>query len=291
MTAQLTSNAAALIQQTVQSLVVQPLVPASVILNAGPHIFDTNGPIRVPRIAATSAAWYSEGATITTSDAAFDEIGLLPSTLQSLKVIIPVSNELVRSAVLGVTTVLEQRVVQDIAIALDQAFIQGSGTAGTSVIGLINQTGVNTATYVPVGTGATAAAGSLGDQDTYLSALATAYSEHTAPTHWLIHPTDFFGTILKAKDSLGRLLFVADPSGQGPGSLFGVPVVVTTQVPQGTLLLIDITKVLVARDLSPSVTILLETFGQSDEIGIRVVARMDIGLAHPQAVTVLTEAA
>ena len=96
---------------------------------------------------------------------------------------------------------------------------------------------------------------------------------------------------MKSKDTLGRLLFVADPSGQGPGSLFGVPVVVTGQVPQGTLLLVDSTKVLVARDLSPSVTILLETFGQSDEVGIRVVTRMDIALSHPQAVTVLTAAA
>jgi HK97 family phage major capsid protein len=285
MTAQLTSNTSALIQSTVQSLLIQPLVPASVILGLGPHIFDTNAPIRVPRIGATTAGWYSEGATISLSDASFDEVDLLPSTLQSVKAIIPLSAELVRSAVLGVTTVLEQRVVQDVARAIDQAFIQGSGTAGTNVIGLINQTGVNAATYAASG------AGDLQDQDTYLSALATAYSEFTTPTHWLIHPTDFFGTILKAKDTLGRLLFVADPSGNGPGSLFGIPVVVTAQVPQGTLLLVDITKVLVARDLSPSVQVLLETFAQSDEIGVEVTARFDIGVAHPQAVTVLTAAA
>ena len=285
MTAQLTSNTTALIQQTVQSFLIQPLVPASVILGLGPHIFDTNAPIRVPRIGATTAGWYGEGATISLGDAAFDEVDLLPSTLQSVKSIIPISAELVRSAVLGVTTVLEQRVVQDVALAIDKAFIQGSGTAGTDVIGLINQTGVNTATYAASGTG------SLQDQDTYLSALATAYSEFTTPTHWLIHPTDFFGTILKAKDTLGRLLFVADPTGNGPGSLFGIPVVVTAQVPQGTLLLVDINKVFIARDLSPSVQVLLETFAQSDEIGIKVTARFDIGLAHPQAVTVLTEAA
>jgi HK97 family phage major capsid protein len=291
MTAQLTSNTSALIQSTVQSFLVEPLVPASVVLGLGPHIFDTNAPIRVPRIGATTAGWYGEGQTITLGDASFDEVDLLPSSLQSVKTIIPISAELVRSAVLGVTTVLEQRVVQDVALALDKAFISGSGTAGTNVIGLINQTGVNTATYEPVGTGATPAAGSLGDQDTYLSALATAYSEFTTPTHWLIHPTDYFGTVLKAKDSLGRLLFVADPSGTGPGSLFGIPVVVTSQVPQGTLVLVDITKVLVARDLSPSVQVLLETFAQSDEIGVKVTARFDIGLAHPQAVTVLTAAA
>jgi HK97 family phage major capsid protein len=285
MSVQLTSNTTALIQQSVQSYLIQPLVPASVLLQLGPVIFDTNAPIRVPRIGATTASFYAEGATIALSDAAFDEVDLLPSTLQSVKTIIPISSELVRSAVLGVTTVLEQRVVQDVALALDKAFIQGSGTAGTNIIGLINQTGVNTATYTASG------AGSLQDQDTYLSALATAYSDFTTPTHWLIHPQDFFGTVLKAKDTLGRLLFVADPTGHGPGSLFGIPVVVTAQVPQGTVLLVDITKVLVARDLSPSVQVLLETFAQSDEIGVKVTARFDLGLSHPQAVTVLTAAA
>jgi hypothetical protein len=49
MTAQLTSNTSALIQQTVQSFLIQPLVPASALLQAGPTIFDTNAPI--PRAA------------------------------------------------------------------------------------------------------------------------------------------------------------------------------------------------------------------------------------------------
>ena len=52
--------------------------------------------------------------------------------------------------------------------------------------------------------------------------------------------------------------------------------------------MIDITKVLIARDLSPSVQVLLETFAESDEIGVKVTARFDLALAHQQAVTLLT---
>ena len=63
---------------------------------------------------------------------------------------------------------------------------------------------------------------------------------------------------------------------------------VSAHVPSGDVLLIDITKVLIARDLSPSVQVLLETFAQSDEIGVKVTARFDLALAHQQAVTLLT---
>jgi HK97 family phage major capsid protein len=282
---QLTSNTSALIQQTVQSFLIQPLVPASALLQAGPTIFDTNAPIRVPRVGATSAAFVGEGQTIPLAQAAFDEVDMLPSTLQSVKTIIPISRELVRSAVLGVTTILEQRVVQDVALALDNAFFQGTGTAGTNIIGLINQTGISTQTLVA--DASPVAAGSLQDPGTYLTALATAAGNFVNPTHWFIHPTTWYGTILQGKDTLGRLLITPDPTGATPGRLFGVPVVVTAHVPVANVLLVDIAKILVARDLSPSVDVLLEAFATTDEIGVRVVARFDLALAHPQAVTLL----
>jgi hypothetical protein len=44
-------------------------------------------------------------------------------------------------------------------------------------------------------------------------------------------------------------------------------------------------------DLSPSVQILLETFAATGQIGVKVGARFDLALAHPQAVTLLTPAA
>ena len=111
------------------------------------------------------------------------------------------------------------------ALAIDKAFIQGSGTAGTNIIGLVNQSGITTQTYAASG------AGSLQDQDTYLSALATAAGNFITPTHWLFNPADWYGNAIQAKDSLGRLLFVPDPTGHGPGSLFGIPVVVSAHVP------------------------------------------------------------
>jgi HK97 family phage major capsid protein len=58
----------------------------------------------------------------------------------------------------------------------------------------------------------------------------------------------------------------------------------------GKAILADISQVAVARDEAPSVTILSERYADYDQIGIRVVVRYDLGLLHPEAVIVLSEA-
>ncbi|MGO9036171.1 phage major capsid protein [Mycobacterium sp.] len=294
MTYQLTSNSAAVIQETVQSYVIEPLVAISIVLQQNPRTFRTSAPIRVPRLAAASGLqFYAEGTQINTNDVSLDEVDLIPATLESLKTITVVSNQLIRSAVLGVSQVLQDRIVYDIALALDSAFITGSGTAGTNIIGLLNQPSILTQSYEPLGSGATAAAGSLGDPDTYLAALGTFSANHLdlGSSKWLIHPTDWFGSILTSKDSLGRPLVVADVTGATPGSIFGVPVVISTQITQGTVALIDFSRVLVAIDELPDVQVLIERYADYDSTGLKVVTRADLQLAHPQAVLAITAAA
>jgi HK97 family phage major capsid protein len=292
---QLTSNTAALIQQTVQDFVIEPLVASSVILAQNPRTFRTAAPIRVPSLASAAGniATYADGALIANNDVAFSEIDMMGVGLDSFATITVISNRTIRAAVLGVTEVLQDRIVQDLQLAVDSAFIQGTGTAGTNVIGLLNQPSILTQTYQPLGTGATAAAGSLGDPNTYLAALGTFSANHLnlATSKWLIHPTDWYGSILTSKDSLGRPLVVADVTGATPGSIYGQPVVVTTQTVSGTVALIDFSRVLVAIDELPQVQVLIERYADFDATGIKVVARADIALAHPQAVLTITAAA
>ena len=54
--------------------------------------------------------------------------------------------------------------------------------------------------------------------------------------------------------------------------------------------LVDMSKVVVARDVNAEVKILDQTWGDYDSIGIRVVSRWDTALLHDEAVTLLTEA-
>jgi len=293
MTFNLSSNTAAVIQQTVQSYVVAPLVAESVVLQQPAlRTFRTSAPIRVPSLsAATGLGFVAEGATIPVNDVATSEIDLLSSSIQGLKTITVVSRELIREAVLGIEQVLTDRIVYDIALALDEALINGN-TANTP-LGLLQNSGILTQTYVAIGDGSTDAAGSLGDPNTYLTALGTFAAHHLnlATSSWLIHPTDWFGTILQAKDTLGRGLFTASPTVDTPNALFGTRVVISTQIPQGTLALIDWSRVLVALDENPDVQVLIEAYAPQDSVGIKVVTRADIGLAHSQAVLSLSAAA
>ena len=76
--------------------------------------------------------------------------------------------------------------------------------------------------------------------------------------------------------------------------LFGLPVIITDNIPAVTaknrVALVDMSKVVVARDVDAEVKILDQTWGDYDSIGIRVVSRWDTALLQPEAVTLLTEA-
>jgi len=295
MTDQLSSNSLAFIPEIVVQTVLQPLTAKSVVLSQNPRIFDSSQPLRVPRIGQATIGWYAEGATTNITNLSVDEVDLLPSTLDSLRSLTVVSKQLIRSAAVGVSETLSARISTDIALAIDAAFLTGSGTAGTNVIGLLHQSGISKQNYAAAGTGGTIAAGSLQDTDTWLTAIGTFSANHLdlGTSSFVIHPNDLYaaGGILQAKDSLGRPLFQPSPAAGVPGSIFGVPVVATTQTTEGTVLLVDWSQVLIVRDLAPSVDVLTELFAQSSSIGIAVESRWDIGLAHPQAVLALTAAA
>jgi HK97 family phage major capsid protein len=295
LTDQLSSNSLAFIPEIVVQTVLQPLTAKSVVLSQNPRIFDSSQPLRVPRIGQATVGFYAEGATTNITNVAVDEVDLLPSTLESLRTLTVVSKQLLRSAAIGVSETLSARMSTDIALAIDAAFLTGTGTAGTNVIGLLSQPSILTQTYAAAGTGGTIVAESLQDTDTWLTAIGTFLAQHLDITtsSFIIHPNDLYttGGILQAKDSLGRGLFQPSPSAGNPGSIYGVPVVPTTQTTQGTILLVDWSQVLIARDLAPSVDVLTELFAQQSSIGIAVESRWDIGLAHPQAVLALTPAA
>ncbi len=267
----------ALLKEQVASLLVQPLEAASVVLAAGPKIFDSSEPLRIPRVAAGSApGWVGESELIPEADVQFDEINLMPSSLKSIKTLIRFSNELARQSVVGLDAVLRQRLVTDVANKLDDALLAGTGASNT-VRGLINQTGVETGVL------------DVTEPDSLIDALALAAANEVTPTHWFLSGADYC-SLSKIKDADGRYLIQPDLTAEGRKILFGTKVIVTNKLAEGTAALVDMTHVAVVRDLQPSVTILSERYADYDEQAIRVVTRYDLGLLHPEAVTVLTAA-
>ncbi|GAC50209.1 phage major capsid protein [Gordonia aichiensis] len=277
MATQTTGTLPTLQQDQIASLLVQPLEAESVFLAAGPKIIDTNGPIRVPRIATgLSVGFVGEGAQIPEASVGMDEVSMLPSTLKSLKVLSRVTAEVLRSSAVALDSILKTRLVTDTAAALDTALFTSTGSSNT-IKGLLNQSGVATGVLDAT------------EPDSFLDGIGIARANEVRPNRWFLSPADYLA-VRKIKDADGRYILEQDITAEGAERLFGIPVTVTSRIPTGKAVLADMSLVAVARDMAPTVVIDSSRYFDTDEVALRVVARFDLALLQPKAVTVLTAA-
>ena len=270
-----TTDAPELLQEQVSSLLIQPLETASIVLAAGPRIFDTASPLRIPKLVGSGTpAWVGESEQIPDNyTAEFDEVRLMPENRKSVKIITRYSNELARQSIVGLDAVLRARLVNDVSSMLDDAFLNGTGENDT-VTGIFNQSGTQSAPL------------DLSSPDTFLDALAVTTAAEVTPNRWFINAGDFI-QVRKLKDQNGRYLLESDLTRDATYRLFNIPVTVSNKVPAGRALLADISQVAVARDTNPQIKILDQRYAEYDQQAIRVTARFDLGLLHPQGVVVL----
>lgn len=272
-----TTTAPTLIKDQISTLLVQPLEAASIVLSSGVRLFDSSEPLKIPTLTgSTSIGWVAEGEEIPTDHAVtFNEITLMPNARVSLKQIQKYTSELLRQSHIGLDAVLKQRLVRDVSDALDTALLTGDG-ADDTITGIINQTGVQTGTL------------DLTTPDTFLDALAKCTAEEVVPNRWFLNAEDFY-TVRKLKDSTNKYLLEADLTASATYRLFGVPVTVTNKLPKGKAILANMAEIAVVRDVAPTVKVLDQLYAGTDEIGIRIVTRYDLGLLHPKGVVVLTK--
>lgn len=281
-----TVTASELTAEQVAKILVQPLQAKSVFLAAGPRIFDTSGPLRIPKAgAAVDPSWTGENELIPEKDVDFDEVQLLPSTMKSLKVITRYSNELARQSVVSLDQAIKDRLVNGVADKLDAQLLSATGDGITTPKGLFAYSGIQTL-----------AVGGALSTDHLLTAWGMALSAdvNMAALRWVLTPGDFVA-LRKVKDTTGSYILNADPTADAVFRLFGAPVTVTKRVPDttggtvtGRAALVDFSQIAVARDLAPSVKVLTERYADFDQQAIRVVARYDAAPLNPKAVVALT---
>lgn len=275
-----TGTAPELTAEQVVSVLTQPLETASVFLAAGPRIYDTAGPLRVPRAPEPdpdALEWHGENEQITEAEAEFDELQLLPSTMQSLKVITRYSNELARQSVVNLEAAIRARLVNDVAARLDQQFLSDTGDGVTTPRGI----------FAYEGTQSVDVDGAL-TLDAMLAAQGQAMesSVNIGSTRWVIRPDDLTALRgLTAED--GRGLLQPDATAGAVGSVLGSSVIVSPRVPAGRAALVDFGQIAVARDLAPSVKVLTERYADYDQQALRVVARYDAAPLNPAAIVTL----
>lgn len=276
--AQTTINTTELTQEQVSSFLVAPLEEQSQFLAAGPKIFDTANALRIPKLPTTKAEqlqFVGELEPIPEVDADFDELHLLPSTMRSIKTISKYSNELARQSIVALDSVLQQRLVADVAAKIDAQFLSDTGDGITTPRGL----------FAYQGTQDLAVDGAL-TLDAILEAQGLALGANVNPDGLtlFIRPEDYMG-IRSVKDADGHYLVKPDATAGGLiVPLLGAKVAVSSRIPAGRAALVDMSQIAVARDVAPSVKILDQTFGDTDAQAIRVVTRMDADAMNPEAV-------
>jgi len=291
-----TTTASELRTEDVARILVQPLEEASQFLAAGPRIFDTTGPFRLPKLGKlvddegdpAEPDWIGESELISERDVDFGEVELLPSTMKSVKSIVRFSNELARSSVVALDAAIRQRLVTDVAAKLDAQAFSASGNGTTTPKGLFAW-----------GSTQNVAVGGALTFDKLIDAWGKALSANVDVNalRWVMKPREFIA-LRKVKtltSGSNEYVLTPDPTQDGVFRLFGSPVIVTGRVPDltgtpdtGRAALVDFSQIAVARDMAPSVTVLRERYADFDEQALRVVARYDWTPLNPEAVVTLT---
>lgn len=282
-----------LTREEVLSVLVQPLQQRNVFLAAGPRMFDSDGSqIRIPKLqGSTAPGWHGENELITEADVDFGSVILLPSTLKSVKVLVPMSNEVIRQSVIALEASLRDRLVFDVSKTLDFAFFRGTGAADvnglTTPKGMLNWDGTQKI-----------AVNGAPTLDQLHDAVGLALNAYADPDtmRFFVTPRELT-RLRQLKDAYGRYQLEPDPTAAGAWRLMGIPVSVSnhlfsggTENPTGAsaIVLADMDQVAVGRDLSPSVRILDQTRGDRDQTLIRVVTRYDVAPLNAEAVILLT---
>lgn len=277
-----TTTATELTQEQVQKIIIEPLQDQSVFLAAGPRMFDTNGSqVRIPKthgVDHEDLEWVGENQLIPEADIDFEDIILLPSTMESVKVIHRYSNEVARQSIVALEAHIRDKIVKAVVDKLDYNFLSATGDGVTTPKGLFSYEGTQN---VAVG-------GEL-TLDTVLDAwgLALDANVNMGALRFFLSSRDL-KELRKIKDGDGRYMLQPDATAGAVGTVLGIPVTMTNRMPEGSAFLADFSQIAVARDMAPTVKILTERYADYDQQALRIVARFDAKPLNPEAIVTLT---
>lgn len=236
-------------------------------------------------ISRPKAAWRAEKATKNTSTATFTENVLTP---YSLAAIVPLSNELVMDASLGVGGSIVNYIAGLMATSLaekeEQAFWVGSGTAQPSGV----DGGAYTLRTVAAGAGATDAQRA----DAIIAGFSNTPQGYRNRGVW-VGNMGTWGEVARLKDSQNRYL-LTDLAGSNTQLLKGRPVYESNYLAGGTLLFGDfsfyqiVDRQGISVQISTEATVASTSAFEKNLTFVRVEKRVDAELLLPAAVTKVT---
>lgn len=264
----------------------------SVVLSAGPQIITTDmTSVSIPKVTASvTVSALAENTGITPSDPTFGSLVLTPKKLAALTL---VANEALDDSAPDLRQVISEDLIRQTATALDLQFLLGSGS-GANMTGLKLISGTTAGPNL----GTNGGTPSLDNMATMVESLETANATMDTAA-WFMAPRTW-STIRRLKDSQNRYQLEPAPTLDATRSLFGAPVYVTSNLPVtetkgtstdcSTILLADMSQVVVAQRKAVEVQYSMDYAFNADQTAIRVLCRFDIGAPNATAVVVTTGA-
>lgn len=299
-----TGEGGALIPQDFMADLIELLRAMTAVRGANPmEVGMPMGNLTIPRLAGgATAAYQNELDDIAISQERFDDVNFVARKLTAM---VPVSNDLIRRAPIGVEEVVRDDLVQTVARREDLAFIRGDGTdkGPVGMRHLAQPANLITVTAMPV-------APAPGDQLTAildaasaaLLALQNGMSRMIRPT-WIMAPT-VARFIATARDQIGGFYFKDEVE---RGMFEGYPIRLTQQIPTNLavstystgseIYFVDMADFVIADTYNVIVdasdvaayndgTSMVSSF-QRDQSLFRVIAEHDCNMRHLQSLVVL----
>jgi HK97 family phage major capsid protein len=299
-----TGEGGALIPQDFMADLIELLRAWTVVRGAGPmEVGMPMGNLTIPRLAGgANAAYQGELDDISISQERFDDVNLVAKKLTAM---VPVSNDLIRRAPIGVEEIVRDDLVQTIARREDLAFLRGDGTdkGPLGMRRLALPANVITVTAMPATpTPGDALTAILGGASAALLALQNGMSRMIRPT-WFMAPT-VARFISLARDQVGGFYWKDEIE---RGMWEGYPIKLSQQIPtnlsvasytkgseiyfcdMADFIIADTYNVIVdASDVASynDGTSMVSAF-QRDQSLFRVIAEHDTNMRHLQSLVVL----
>jgi HK97 family phage major capsid protein/HK97 family phage prohead protease len=222
------SLVATAISDFIDLLMPQSVYP-SLSAKGGRFSFGRNGIVSLPARTATptvAGSFVAQGAPIPVRQAAFSSVSLTP---KKMAVITTMTREIMEHSTPSIEQILRQAIQEDTSVAIDTVLLDATAASTTRPAGLRN--GVTTTTATSGG----GFAALVGDIKNLLGALITSTNGNLRAPTWIMNPVQAISIAL-TQNAGGDFPFKQEVN---QNQLQGYPVITSSTVPAGYLILVD----------------------------------------------------
>ena len=249
---------------------IDALRNASSVMQAGARMLGgLTGDVKIPKKTAASTAAFvaSEGAASSESEMTIGNVSMSPKTLGAFT---DVTRQLIIQSSLDVEALIRDDLASSIAVAIDKAGLEGSGSSGNPT-GILNVTGVNQVTNF----------GAANPTFAEVVTLETAVAEDNALMGNLAYilPASMYGALKTTEKATNTAQFVVEPG----GTMNGYNAIVSNQATAGNLYFGNFSDLLIG--MFGGLDIVVDPYTASSSGTVRVVALQSVDVAVRHAVS------